>query len=167
MQQTEEIDVKTIAIAFLWVAMTLSTPAWAQDETQAPSVNEIELNRTVAEANRKLIVAKNLELTDEQATKFWPIYNESQAAMHKLWDRRIELIKTYANEYETLTDERALELVKEVIKLKKEQVDIRETYVKKLTKVLPGKKVARYFQIETKLDAIVDFGIAREIPLVE
>jgi len=158
---------KTMAIAFLWVVVSFSMPAWAQNNTQAPSVDEIELSKTVAQANRKLIVAKNLELTDEQATKFWPIFNESQTEMSKLWDRKLELIKTYANEYGTLTDERALELVQEVIKLKKEQIDLREKYVKKLKKILPGKKVARYYQIENKLDAIVDFGIAGEIPLVE
>ncbi len=150
-----------VALAALWVAV----PAIA--ENGAAVGDSIEVTRGVVAAERKLVVAQNMGLTQEESEAFWPIYNDYQNELRKINDREVKLIQDYAAEYETLTDERAIELLKIAMSIDDDQLKLRRKYVKRFQKVLPTKKVVRYYQIENKLDAIVSFDLARKLPLVE
>jgi DNA-binding protein H-NS len=148
--------------AFVVVGLLVPSLAQAQGTEAA-----IEITRDVIRTERKAIVATNLALTEEQATAFWPVYNEYAEARRKIFDQRVQVIQKFAAEYETLTDEKAQELISEAFKFNRARVDLQRDWVKKFAKVLPSKQVLRFFQIESKMDAIIDFDLAKGIPLAK
>jgi len=139
--------------------LAMSLPAHAQDaaETQAA--------RADIQAERTKIVAANLQLTEPEAAKFWPLYNEYRTKHSQLGDRAIALINDFAANYDALTDEKAKDLLKRQLDLDDDRLKLQRSYAGKFDKVLPPKKVARYYQIERKLDAMVAYEAAKSIPL--
>jgi hypothetical protein len=129
--------------------------------------HEIAITRTEIQAERQAIVAANLPLTEEQSKAFWPLYRSYRAELGKLGDRFVALVENYAKNFDTLTDPQAQSMVDEMFAIQKEEVKIKSGWAPKLGKVLQPKALARFFQIENKLDAIIRFEIADEIPLVE
>ena len=107
-----------------------------------------------------------MPLTAPESEAFWPRYNDYQQALRKVNDRKVKLIQGYARDYPALTDEKAEEMLNEFLDIETEEVKLKKSYVKKFRKVLPAKKVTRYFQVENKLDAIINFELADSIPLV-
>ena len=132
----------------------------------AEMTGSIEVLRSLAETERKATVAENMFFTSEEAEKFWPVYNEYREEARKVGDMRVKVIRDLAAEFETLDDARAEELLRQVIAFQADRVKLRKSYVKKFNKVIPAKKTVRFFQIDSKLDAILDFALAKEIPLV-
>ena len=134
-----------------------------------PTIDEFNLAvedaRTILQAEHKLIVSENLGLTAAEAEAFWPVYDAYAAELDKAGDRRVKLIADFAASYGDLSDETAKQLVADMLKYQKEVLKIRDKYAKKFDRVLPGGKVARFYQIENKLDALVNFVLASEIPL--
>jgi hypothetical protein len=136
--------------------------AGAQQET-----GEIQAARADIQTTRTKLVAANLPLTEEEGTKFWPLYNEYRGEVSKLDDRAIALLKDYAANYKTMTDEKAKDLLKQQMEIDQDRLKLKKSYLGKFEKILPEKKVARYFQIERKLDASVQYEAAKAIPLVK
>lgn len=129
--------------------------------------DEIELTRAIIQTQRQAIVAANLGLTDEEGQKFWPLFRGYRADLAKTGDRSVKLITTYAESYESLTDETASWMINEFVAIEKEKAAAREAWAPRFREVLSPVKLARYFQIENKLDAIVNFELADSIPLVQ
>lgn len=145
-----------------------SVPAQAFSEQVSRKVTEdLNLTRDIIQLKRKAIVALNLDLTDYESKAFWPVYDEYWAEMKKLGDRDVALISDFAKHYvyESLTNEKADEMMKEWISIKQQEVKLKKKYMKRFRKVLPEKKVLRYFQIENKLDLIIDTEVSAQIPL--
>lgn len=139
----------------------LDVPALAQSQ------DEVELSRAVIETNRRLIVSDVMQLTDEEAELFWPVYKEYRAEAEAIGDRTIALINDYADAYNQMTDDKARELLEEYLDIEKAQLKLKDKYVKRFSKVLPARKVTRYYQLENKLDTIIQYDLAKSIPLVE
>jgi len=156
--------VKYISILAVLLIASLALPVFAQQEKPA---DNMAIVREAIRAEKKVLIADNMQLTEAEATAFWPVYEEYQNAMKPLVDRAVKMIQDYAANYETMTDEAAGALLKEYMGIQKEQVKIKETYLPKFQKVLPMKKVARYYQIENKVRAVVDYDLADQIPLVK
>ena len=150
------------AIASTLLLMLLATPALAQQVS-----DQIEVTRSVAEADRKMIVSKNLKLTKAESEAFWPVYNEYQEAIRKVNDKRVALIREFAAEFDALDDDGAEGLLKDYLDYQEEHVKTRRSYVRKFRKVLPARKAFRFYQIDGKLNVIVDFELARGIPLIQ
>jgi hypothetical protein len=148
-----------ICMGFAMIAAIAST-AWAQVE------HEIALTRAEIQTERQAIVAENLPLTEEQAKAFWALFREYRQEMAGLGDRYVTLIEDYAKNYLTLTDEQAKKLLDEMLSIQKDETKIKSDWVSKFGKVLPMTAVARFYQIENKLDAVVRLELAGEIPLV-
>lgn len=146
-----------IGLAFAAVSST----AIAQER------QEIAAGRAEVQSDRQVIVAANLPLTEEQAKAFWPMYREYRGEMEKAGDRLVELILGYAKNAETLTDAQATTMLDDFLAIQKDEVKIRSAWVPKFRKALPPKLVTRFFQIENKLDAILRFDAAAEIPMVK
>ncbi len=127
----------------------------------------MEVQRAALKTEKKAIVADNMELTEAESTVFWPLYNEFNEKKYELNTKVYQLIVKYADKYETLTDEESVELWKENMKLKNELNKLNATYFKKFVKILSGKKAVKYFQIESKIDAMVKYELADQIPLVK
>jgi hypothetical protein len=142
-------------------SLAICLPAYAQDAGETQAV------RADLQAERTKLVAGNLQLTEPEAAKFWPLYNEYRGKHSKLDDRAIALINDFAANYDALTDEKAKNLLKQQFQLEDDRLNLRKSYLGKFEKVLPPKKVARYYQIERKLDAMVAYEGAKSIPLAQ
>ena len=151
--------------ALVAVVMGFPTPALTQDK---PADN-MQIVREKVKADKKLLVATNMELTESEAKGFWPVYEEYQKELTTINQRIVKLIQSYAADYRanTLTDEKAKKLVDEFVAIEQAEAGLKASYVAKLSKVLPPKKVARYLQIENKIRAIVKYDLAAGVPLVQ
>jgi Spy/CpxP family protein refolding chaperone len=129
--------------------------------------SDIAITRAQIQADRQVIVAANLPLTDAQATAFWPVYREYRGQVAKLGDRTVALVTDYALRYDTLTDDQAFALTTEYMSIQKDTLKLREKYLPKFNAVLTPKLVMRYLQIENKLDTIVMADAVGGIPLAK
>jgi len=114
-------------------------------------------------------VAANMVLTTEENAAFWPVYDAYQVELGKLTTRTINAIKSYATAYnaKAVTDAVATQLTNEFIAIEGDRVALMKGYQSKFGAVLPATKVARYYQIENKLRAAVNYELADAIPLVQ
>jgi hypothetical protein len=143
----------------------LGAIAAAQDK---PADN-MQILRDKIKADKKLLVAKNMDLTESEAKAFWPVYDQYQKDLTAINQRIGKLIESYAADYQAnrMTDEKAKKLIREYVAIEKAEAALKESYVPKLSKVLPPKKVARYLQIENKIRAAIKYELAGEIPFVQ
>jgi len=147
------------------ISVLVVSPVLSQDK---PDQN-MQILRDKVKADKKLIVAENMEMTEPEAKGFWPVYDAYQKDLMVINQRIGKLIVSYAEAYRdnTLNDEKAEKLIAELVGIQTAEAELQASYVPKLTKVLPAKKVARYLQIENKIRAVVKYELAAEIPLVE
>jgi hypothetical protein len=155
---------KVVRFLVLILAALVALPAVAQTK---PTSSDMEILREKLKADKKLVVAANMALTEAEAKGFWPLYEEYQKELHKINDRLAMVIVAYAKEYNarSLTDEKAKKLLDDALAVEEAEIKLKRASVPKLSKVLPGRKVARYLQIENKIRAIVKYEIAGEVPL--
>jgi hypothetical protein len=124
-----------------------------------------ELRKQIIFAQKKLVVIENMELTDEENTAFWPVYQKFQEELFPLAQRTAELILAYASVFQSLTDDQAAKIVDEYLTIQDSRQKVVRKYFKQFKKILPAKKVFRYLQIENKITAAVRYELAQEIPL--
>jgi hypothetical protein len=160
-----EQTMKLTRVLILFAAVLTVFPAFAQDK-QADT--NMQILRDKLKAEKKDVVAANMNLSDAEGKVFWPIYDSYQKNLQSLNDRLIEAILAYADAYNkgTLTDEQAINLTNAALAIDQDEVTMRQGYEEKLKGLLPGKKVARYFQIESKIRALARYEMADNIPLV-
>ena len=120
-------------------------------------------------ADKKLIVAKYMELTESEAKKFWPVYDEYQSDLQKSNERLLRLLESYAADYKnkSLTDEKAKKLLDEWIAIEQEEGKRRSAFAPKVLQALPPKKAARYLQIENEYRILLRYDLATVVPLVQ
>jgi hypothetical protein len=154
-----------IGIVLMAALMAFPIPALAQDK---PADN-MQILREKIKADKKLLVSTNMELTESEAKGFWPVYEEYQKDLTAINQRIGKLIESYAADYraKTLTDEKAKKLIDEFVAIENAEAGLKASYVPKLNKVLPTRKVARYLQIENKIRAAVKYELAGGVPLVQ
>lgn len=142
--------------------------AFAQRETSTGMSVEtdLELLRRDLRSEKKKLIALNVPLTDTEATKFWPVYDQYVEEMRKHNDEFYAVIKEYAANQKTLTDAQALSMIKRWSDIQVRQAQTRQKYIPIIEKVLPGKKAALFFQIDRRLWALMDIQVASEVPLV-
>jgi len=130
---------------------------------------EIELTAAIINLERKEIINQNMKLSGDEERRFWSLYNEYRLTMNEVGKRKTKLITDYADRVNTgnLSDAEALRLLKEFISIERSKLTRKEEYISKFQKVLPPKKVALFFQIENKIDALLNFDLAKAIPLVK
>ncbi|MGB5295054.1 MAG: hypothetical protein WBP34_08905 [Thermoanaerobaculia bacterium] len=150
------------AVWILCLALTMMATVSPGQEIN----DEIELTRSIIQTQRQAIVTAAMQLTGEESQTFWPLYHEYREAMRKVDDRSVNLINGYAESFDTMTDEIAQTMLKEFISIRQAELDVTRKYLKRFQKILPANKVARFVQLENKLDSVIDFELASEIPLV-
>jgi hypothetical protein len=152
---------KAFRFAAVLAGLLAAAPALAQTVT-----DELEAARSQIHADRKAIVAKLMDMNEAQSTAFWPVYNEYRDAVRKVDDKVVALMKEYASQ-DSLTDAQAQKMLDQWSALKSERAGLQKSYVKKFGKALPGNKLIRYYQIENKMDAVIQYDLAANIPLVQ
>jgi hypothetical protein len=158
---------KTIVAVGLALSL-FSLPALAEDKAADKAADNMEILRDKIKADKKLVVAANMELTEPEAKAFWPIYDDYQKDLEKTNERIGALLKSYATDYndKTMTDDKAKKLIDESLAVDQDELKLRSSYVTRLSKVLPATKVARYLQIENKIRSVLRYELASVVPLV-
>ena len=124
-----------------------------------------ELRQEIGKDRREIVKA-NMLLTQSEAVTFWPLYDQYRDARNALADRKVRLITDFAARRDSMSEEEAQRLTKEFLAIEKKKVAIKESHVAKMSTVLSARTVARFFQIDQKLDAAVDLALAARIPLM-
>ena len=142
-----------------------AAPAFAQD---TPADTNMQILLEKVKADKKLVVAANMDLSEAEGKAFWPIYDSYQKDLQAINDRLAKTILAYADAYnnKTLTDAQAKQLSDEALTIDQDEIAMRKSYAARLNRVLPAKKVARYLQIENKIRAALRYELAAGIPLV-
>ena len=156
---------RTIGLVIAIMLCGLPPLSTAQDK---PADN-MQILRDKIKADKKLVVATNMELTESEAKGFWPIYDQYQKELQKINKRMANVLESYAADFrgKSLTDDKAKKLIEEAVAIEQAEANLKSTYAPKLSKVLPVKKVARYLQIENKIRAVVKYDLAQGVPLVQ
>ena len=159
------MKVKLVVFGMLLaVALAFGAPTVLAQVSQTDMLQQL---RADIQADRQAVVAANLGLTDVQGAAFWPVYREYRAEMGKVGDRLQKLIQDYAKVYESVTEQQAKIMVDEMLAIGRDDLKVREAYLPRFRKVLPETKVARFLQIENKIDAVIKFQLADIIPLAK
>ncbi len=153
----------------LTIAFTAaSSTALAQRET----VTGVEVERDLAllrrdlRADKKKLIALNVPLTEDEATKFWPVYDKYAAEMSKVYDEFYSIIKDYAANQKTLTDPQASSMINRWAAVQVQQAQTRQKYIPIVEKIIPSRKTALFFQVDRRLYGLMDLQVASQIPLV-
>ncbi len=152
----------TVAASSLVVcALGICPPAFAQ----TPPTSQKQLDIAAAHAQRKATVGSNMNLTPSEAAKFWPVYDAYEAKMDKIEARHVKELKDFADKYENLSDADAGKKLNEVMAIQQARLDVQKDFVPKFREVLPGVKVTRFYQIDNKIQALIQCDIAQLVPL--
>ena len=128
---------------------------------------DVQLLRSDIRSAKKQIIAENMKLTDAQAEKFWPVYDAYTQETTKIGDARYALVKEYAQSYVNMTDAEADSLVEKMATLDVQTATLRQEWVPKFRKVLTGKQAALFFQLDKRINLLLDLQFAANIPVVK
>jgi len=152
----------------LYCAATLVALAtWSQAGLAQQESDMMEVIRAQVAANRQALVAENMSLTEAESEAFWPVYRSFQAERAELDTREIRVLTEFRDSYLDMSDEQARSILDEYLKIARDFQKLRKQYAREFGKILPEKKVLRFMQIDSKIDAIIDFELVQIVPLAE
>lgn len=152
-----------VLVAVMGAILMASLIATAQEKPTDSMQGVLEQVR----ADKKLLVAANMQLTDAEAKAFWPVYNRYQDELFLLRGRTVRLIKEYADAYDQMNNETAKKLLDEYLTIEALGLKLQQAYLPKFRRALPEVKVVRYYQIENKIHAALAYELAAKIPLAK
>jgi hypothetical protein len=144
-----------------------SQSATADSTANAITDQQLTLLRKDIRSIKKQLIASNLTLTDSEATKFWQVYGQYSTETESINDTRTAIIKEYSEDYGTLTDDQADNLIRRWLDADIEQTKLRQRYVPIFRKVLPGKKAATFFQLDRRISTMIDLQVTSQLPLAQ
>jgi polyhydroxyalkanoate synthesis regulator phasin len=150
-----------VAVMLIFIGFTASAPA------QNTPADNMEIVKEKVRADKKLFIVTNMELTESEAKAFWPVYEAYQAELGKLRDRDSNLIDEFAANFGTMSDDAAKKLLDDSLSIESAYLNLRQSYLEKFRDVLPDTKVARYYQLENKIEAVLRYEQAKRIPLIQ
>jgi Spy/CpxP family protein refolding chaperone len=160
--------------AFLFVPKAGAQAQAEPASAQAPSANaqqeldqDVKLLREDIRAKKKKLIAANLNLTPDQATKFWPLYDQYTAELVSINNEKYAVIKEYAASWGTMTDDQATSLTNRALAVDEKVSQLRIKYVPLFNKVVPGKTTATFFQLDRRIQAMIDMQLSAQLPLVQ
>ncbi len=155
---------KLLLSSLLCLMIAVCAPVWAKESADT----NLQILLDKIHADKKLLVATNMDVSESQGKAFWPLYDAYQKDLQAINERLMAVIGSYAKAWNdaSLTDGKAKSLLDEALAIEESEVELRKKYAIKLAGVLPAKLVARYMQIENKIRAAIKFDLAEEIPLV-
>ena len=151
----------------LW-AQSRQTPASPDAKLDRGNLRAfVELAKSDLKTQKAIILAQNMELTEAEGAEFWPLERDYQQELNKLNEQRLAIVQDYVADYETMTDKKATELAKRSFDLEEKRINLKRKYFKKMAKVMPAKKVARFFQLDNQLNMAADLHVAAALPLIK
>jgi hypothetical protein len=166
----ERSMLRLIALLFCCAALLVGS-ANARAAERGGTAATLEADRDVllntVRTNRRALVAVNLSLSSQEAAQFWPLYDRYQAEIGAIGDRGMALVTDYVDHFADLSNEKALQLMTDYLGAEADRLKVRQSYLPEFAKILPGRTVARFYQIENKIDAVLRYDLAATIPVVE
>ena len=158
---------RTLIVLLIFAAAAIA--AYAQETAPAPANQEtyLELLKSDLKTQKVAIITEGMTMTDAQSAIFWPIYRKYDAELTTLNDTRIEVIKDYAANFETMTPAKADELTNKTFAFIENRLKLQKKYYKEFSKALGPVLAAKYMQIERSINTVFDFQIMSQIPLVK
>jgi Spy/CpxP family protein refolding chaperone len=163
-----------VVVTLLFGALSLfaqtsatTTADGAGAQSNSVSNQDIEMLRKDLRSQRKEITAQNMNLTADEATKFWPIFDQYRQEAIKPNDQRWALIKDYATNYNTMTDAQAQDYIKRSTDVEQQLLALRMKYVPLFEKVISPKKTALWYQIDRRVDLLINLQLSTQIPMVD
>ena len=155
-------------ITVLVLAFAIAAPAAAQTP-QAGATTNMQILVEKLKADKKLLVAATVGLTDAEGKAFWPIYDACQAELGGINSRLKNLITAYAKDFNagTMTDPKAAAMLTEMFAIDEALLASKKSCAAKLNGVIPATKIARYVQVENKIRAQINYDLAASIPFVQ
>jgi hypothetical protein len=144
-----------------------TSPEASSGQSQANTDQDIDLLRKDIRSQKKQVIAANMNLTDKEAEKFWPVYDQYTNELVTTNNRKYAAIKQYAQNYDTLTDQQALDLTKQALQVDQDVAQLRMRYIPIFNKVISGKKTALFFQLDRRLVMLIDVQLSSAVPLVQ
>ena len=141
-----------------------------QDPTESRELNDqayIRLLRSDLKTKKEQIIREAMQLTDQQAAAFWPLYRDYDAEQTRLGDEKLAIVNDYAQNFLTMTNEKADQLAERVIALDDQRMVLRKKYYDLMKKALPAVLAVRFFQVENQIQLLVDLQISSNLPIVE
>jgi hypothetical protein len=127
---------------------------------------DIDLLRKDVRSQKRQLIASNLQLTDQESEKFWPLYDQYTADLVKINDAKYAAIKEYAANYSTLTDDQATGLVRKMLGVDQAVAELRLRYIPMFNNVISGRKTSVFFQLDRRLVALIDMQLVSQIPMM-
>ena len=167
--------VKKLMAAVLTVGASLVIGPRTSAQTGAPQGNtqhvisdqDLDLLRKDIRSQRKQLIAANLKLTEDEATKFWPVYDQYVSELISINDKKFAVIQEYADNWGKLTNEQALSFVRQWLDTDIEIAQLRQKYVPMVSKVLDGRKSATFFQLDRRIAMMIELQLSSRMPLVQ
>ena len=152
-----------IPVILSMLALLLATSVTAGDSEEAT----LDILVDTLQANRKAMVAVNLDLEDAEAEAFWTVYDRYDDERAQVRDRLVALIDDYSANFRALGGEKAMQLVQDYLAVERDRLGVRQRYLEPFSAALPPRKVLRFYQIENKIDAVLRYQLAGRIPVIE
>jgi len=137
----------------------------ANDQSQASPDDFVDLLRKDVRSQKKQIVAENMELSDAEAEKFWPVYDQYATELSKIYDIKIGLLKDYADNYSSMTGEQAESYIRKRAEVEQSIMQLRLKYMPNFRKVLSGRETALFYQLDWRLGLAIDVQLI-QVPLI-
>ena len=154
---------KTIIASFASAAVLLCTLALSRPALAQNSQKQLDI--AAARAQRKATVGANMNLTPDESAKFWPVYDAYEAQMDRIEDRHVRELKEFAAKYQSYTDADAKKKLDEVMEIQQARLDVQKDFVPKFLGAVSQIKVTRFYQIDNKIQALIQCDIAQLVPL--
>jgi hypothetical protein len=149
----------------------LTATAWAQTApatatAMALTDSDIQMMRSDVQADKNEIIHATMQFTDAESAAFTPVYRDYARDQQKIGDERIQLIKDYAKDYDTLDDAKAKDMFQRMIKIEDKTLKLRQDYWPKFTKALGAKRTAKFYQVDNRISLIINLQLTSAIPLI-
>jgi hypothetical protein len=162
------MKLRSLTIGLLLLVFLSVDPALGQNaDANANTDQYISLLRKDLRSQKKQYIAANITLTATEATAFWPVYDQYAAETERINNDRIVVLKEYAANLANLTDGQALALNNKSLAIDRSFATLRQRFIPQFVKVLKGKNLARFFQIDKRIGLLIDLQIAAGVPIVE
>jgi hypothetical protein len=162
-----KIVIAACAVCVLLALTVPMAPAQTAEVTATPLTDtDIQLMRSDLQATKNTVIADTMKFTDTESTAFWPVYRDYVRDQQKIADERVQVIKDYAQNFDSMTDDKARDMVQRMINVEDQTLNLREDYWPKFMKALGAKRAAKFYQVDNRITLMVNLQLASVIPLI-
>ena len=159
--------VAALGLACLGYLFQTVEPAPVHGAGDSMSESDFELMRSDIRTKKASLIADRMKFTDQEAAAFWPVYRQYETELAAINDKKVSIMKDYVNHHQSLNDKQAKQLAEDVFDVDQKTLDLRTKCFGALEKVLPGKTIVRWLQLERRLQLLVDAQLSKDLPVIQ